>query len=133
MSTVLVVDDMPIFRDPIAASLRLAGYETACAADGASALAAARARRPDVILLDISMPVMDGFACLKELRAHPRLADVPVILLTAASDRKSIIEAGKFGVKDYLLKSRFSLADLLARVRKYAEPIPGAGRKTATG
>src|SRR5687768_17561134 len=111
MSTVLVVDDMPIFRDPIAASLRLAGYETVGAADGAAALASARARRPDVILLDVSMPVMDGFAFLRELRDHPGLATVPVILLTAASDRKFIIEAGKYGVKDYLLKSRFSLAD----------------------
>jgi CheY-like chemotaxis protein len=133
MSTVLVVDDMPIFRDPIAASLRLAGYETVCAPDGASALAAARARRPDVILLDVSMPVMDGFACLRELRNHPRLADVPVILLTAASDRKFILEAAKHGVKDYLLKSRFSLAELLTRVRKYAEPKPAAARKTGTG
>jgi CheY-like chemotaxis protein len=132
MSTVLVVDDMPIFRDPIAASLRLAGYQTVCAADGAAALASALARRPDVILLDVSMPVMDGFAFLRQLRAHPGLASVPVILLTAASDRKFIIEAGKHGVKDYLLKSRFSLADLLARVRKYAEPAAPA-RKTGAG
>ena len=132
MSTVLVVDDMPIFRDPIAASLRLAGYETLCAADGAAALTLARVRRPDVVLLDVSMPVMDGFTCLRDMRRDPRLADVPVILLTAASDRKFVIEAGKLGVKDYLLKSRFSLEDLLARVRKYAQPRP-ALRNTGTG
>ena len=126
MSTVLVVDDMPIFRDPIAASLRLAGFETLCAADGAAALALARVRRPDVVLLDVSMPVMDGFAFLRDLRRDPRLADVPVILLTAASDRKFVTEAGRMGVKDYLLKSRFSLVDLLARVRKYAEPRAAA-------
>jgi len=132
MSTVLVVDDMPIFRDPIAASLRLAGYDTLCAADGAAALALARVRRPDVVLLDVSMPVMDGFEFLRELRRDPRLADVPVILLTAASDRKSILEAGKLGVKDYLLKSRFSLSDLMSRVGKYAQPRPTA-RKTGTG
>jgi CheY-like chemotaxis protein len=133
MSTVLVVDDMPIFRDPLAASLRLAGYDTLCAADGAAALALARVRRPDVILLDVSMPVMDGFACLRDLRRDPKLADVPVILLTAASDRRFVLEAGKLGVKDYLLKSRFSLADLMARVGKYAEPRPAAARKTGTG
>jgi CheY-like chemotaxis protein len=132
VSTVLVVDDMPIFRDPIAASLRLAGYETLCAADGAAALTLARVRRPDVVLLDVSMPVMDGFTCLRDMRRDPRLADVPVILLTAASDRKFVIEAGKLGVKDYLLKSRFSLEDLLARVRKYAQPRP-ALRNTGTG
>jgi CheY-like chemotaxis protein len=122
MSTVLVVDDMPIFRDPIAASLRLAGYKTVCAATGAEALAAARARRPDVVLLDVSMPGMDGISCLRAVRADPSLADLPVILLTAVSDRQYVLEAGKLGVKDYLLKSRFSLADLLARVAKYAPP-----------
>jgi CheY-like chemotaxis protein len=133
VSTVLVVDDMPIFRDPIAASLRLAGYETLCAADGAAALALARVRRPDAVLLDVSMPVMDGFAFLRDLRRDPTLADVPVILLTAASDRKFVIEAGRLGVKDYLLKSRFSLADLLSRVRKYAAPGAAAARMTPTG
>ena len=119
MTRILVVDDKPIFRDPIAASLRLAGFETVCASNGHEALAAVRAHRPAVVLLDVSMPVMDGVSCLRAIRAEPDIARTPVILFTALSDKKVVIEAGKLGVQDYLLKSSFSLKDLLARVLKY--------------
>ena len=131
MNTILVVDDMPIFRDPIAASLRLAGYHTVCAANGRDALAAIRTHRPDVVLLDIAMPVMDGIACLRVLRADPDLGKTPVILLTAMSDKRYVIEAGKLGVHDYLLKSAFSMQELLKRVGKYVAPPPKGEGKTA--
>ena len=128
MSTILVVDDMPIFRDPIAASLRLAGLATVCAANGREALAAAAVHRPDVILLDVAMPVMDGITCLRSLRADPNLAKTPVILLTAMSDKRYVVEAGKLGVHDYLLKSAFSMQELLTRLFKYVEkPAKPAG------
>ena len=134
MSTILVVDDMPIFRDPIAATLRLAGFETVCAANGRDALAAAKTHRPDVILLDVAMPVMDGIACLRALRVDPDLGKTPVILLTAMSDKRYVVEAGKLGVQDYLLKSAFSMQELLTRVCKYvdrpAKPAPKAAGKT---
>jgi CheY-like chemotaxis protein/HD-like signal output (HDOD) protein len=129
VSTILVVDDMPIFRDPIAASLRLAGFATVCAANGREALAAAAAHRPDVILLDVAMPVMDGIACLRGLRADPELAKTPVILLTAMSDKRYVVEAGKLGVHDYLLKSAFSMQELLTRVYKYVERPAKPGGK----
>ncbi|MEZ0266602.1 MAG: HDOD domain-containing protein, partial [Phycisphaerae bacterium] len=116
MTTILVVDDMPIFRDPIAAALRLAGHQTAAASNGLEALATARASRPDLILLDLAMPVMDGLTCLRAIRADAALVGVPVILLTAMSEKRHVLEAAKLGVKDYLLKSRFSLTDLLGRV-----------------
>jgi HD-like signal output (HDOD) protein/CheY-like chemotaxis protein len=117
MTTILVVDDMPIFRDPIAAALRLAGYQTTAASNGLEALATARANRTDLILLDLAMPVMDGLTCLRAIRADAALVNVPVILLTAMSEKRHVLEAAKLGVKDYLLKSRFSLTDLLARVK----------------
>lgn len=117
MITILVVDDMPIFRDPIAAALRLAGYQTTAASNGLEALATARANRPDLILLDLAMPVMDGLTCLRALRADAALMNVPVIMLTAMSEKRQVLEAGKLGVKDYLLKSRFSLTDLFTRVK----------------
>jgi two-component system chemotaxis response regulator CheY len=109
VTTILVVDDMAVFREPIAASLRLAGYETLCAADGEDALRVARARRPDLILLDVSMPKMDGLTFLKHLRADPEVAGTRVILLTALSEKKHVLSAGALGVRDYLLKSRFRL------------------------
>ncbi len=117
MSSILVVDDMAIFRDPIAASLRLAGYTTYCAKDGISALAEMRQHHPDLVLLDISMPVLDGMGVLRAMRRDPALVKTPVILLTALADKKFVVEAAKLGVRDYLLKSRFSLAELAQRIK----------------
>jgi CheY-like chemotaxis protein len=118
MKLILVVDDMAVFREPIAASLRLAGYNTLCAADGEEALRTVRATRPDLILLDVSMPKMDGISFLKCLRADPANADIRVILLTAVSEKKHVLAASALGVRDYLLKSRFGLKELLERIEK---------------
>ena len=118
MQTIMVVDDMAIFRDPIAASLRLAGYKTVCAADGKEALRLLPDAKPSAILLDLSMPVMDGLSFLGALRAMPSMRDVPVIVLTALAEKETILKAGRLGVHGYLLKSRFSLKELLERVRK---------------
>jgi CheY-like chemotaxis protein/HD-like signal output (HDOD) protein len=118
VSTILVVDDMAIFRDPIAASLRLAGYLTLVAADGEEALEVARAKRPDLVLLDIAMPRMDGLTFLRHLRADPNLKATRVILLTAISEKQYVLKAAALGVGEYLLKSRFRLKDLLDRIAK---------------
>ncbi len=117
MAKILVVDDMAVFREPIAASLRLEGYKTECAEDGREALDQARITKPDLILLDISMPKMDGLTCLATMRQDPHLMHIPVIMLTADSDKDHIIQAAKLGVKNYLLKSQFSTEELLDRVQ----------------
>ena len=135
MSTIMVVDDMAIFREPIAASLRLAGYQTASAANGAEALTALYRQRPDLILLDVAMPVMDGMRFLQIVRNDPQVAHLPVILLSAMADKGHILQAARLGAKEYLLKSRFTVKDLLARIRKHLPagsnasgggPTPGA-------
>jgi HD-like signal output (HDOD) protein/DNA-binding NarL/FixJ family response regulator len=118
MSMILVVDDMAIFRDPIAASLRLAGYETRCAANAKDALTMAMARAPDLVLLDLNMPEIGGLTVLRAMRSDTRLKEVPVMLLTAVTDKKPLMEAVKLGVRECLLKSRFSLEDLLERVAR---------------
>jgi CheY-like chemotaxis protein len=127
MTLVLVVDDMAVIREPVAAALRGAGYEVVCAAEGREALARARERVPDAILLDLSMPGVDGMTVLRALRASPDTARTPVLLLTASADRDKVLQAAKYGVHDYVLKSRFSLNDLLDRLHKHigsAAPAP---------
>jgi DNA-binding response OmpR family regulator len=119
---ILIVDDMPAVVEPVATVLAEAGYETRCAADGGEALRVMDERTPDLVLLDVSMPVMDGLSVLRIMRRRPKLAAVPVILLTGASDKSSVVEAGKLGVRDYVLKSSFRLSELLARVTKYVKP-----------
>jgi CheY-like chemotaxis protein len=115
---------MAVFREPIAASLRLEGYETLGAEDGKEALKLARARHPDLILCDLSMPGLDGLTFLKQLRADASIAHVPVILLTALAEKENLIAAASLGVRDYLLKSQFGLAELLERIRNY-DVLPG--------
>jgi CheY-like chemotaxis protein len=105
---ILIVDDLAIFREPIAACLRIAGHQTMCACDGKEGLAMVRTHRPELVLLDMAMPAMDGLAFLRALRSDPAIADIPVIMLTAISDKARVIEAIRLGAREYLLKSRFS-------------------------
>jgi len=119
---VLVVDDTRIVREPISACLRSAGYETLEAADGAGALGLISTRKPDLMILDLHMTGMDGLTLLSLARKRPEMADVPVIMLTAEAGRQFILRASELGVKQYMLKARFSLADLLSRVQKSLQP-----------
>src|SRR4051812_40436043 len=125
MTLVLVVDDTSIIREPIAAALTAAGYQTVCACDGREAVAALERQTPDVMVLDLSMPGMTGLQVLEAMRRRPATANTPVILLTASADRDNVISAAQFGVRDYVLKSGFSLTQLLSRVQKYAQPGQG--------
>ena len=125
MPTILVVDDALICREPIAASLRLAGFKTLCAGNGQEALRILQNERPDLILLDIAMPVMDGITTLRKIRAIPQLANLPVIMLTAATDQRYMEQAAPLRPSEYMLKSHFSLPDLLTRVTRHlSNPAP---------
>lgn len=125
MPTILVVDDTPICREPIAASLRLAGFKTLCAGNGQEALWILQNESLDLILLDIAMPIMDGITTLQKIRAIPAFAHLPVIMLTAAMDQRYMEQAAPLRPADYMLKSHFSLADLLTRVKRHL-PTPAA-------
>lgn len=114
--TILVIDDTPIIRDPIAATLSGAGYRALRAANGQEALHVLDHHLVDLILLDVHMPVMDGLTFLRTIRQRPVTMKTPVIMLTAAEDRKDILEAAKLGIRGYILKSHFSLRDLMTRV-----------------
>lgn len=117
MSDILVVDDVALLRDAIVSALRREGFDVLSADNGRIALRLAHKFRPRLILLDISMPEMDGIACLEALRAEPETAGVPVIMLTDVADRDVVLRAAHLGVRGYLRKSSFSLDDMLAKVR----------------
>jgi len=127
MTTILVVDDMPIFREPIAACLQSHGYNVESAGNGREALDVIRRNVPDLLLLDIGMPVMDGLALLEILVADPKTKNLPVIMLTAIAEKDHVVRAAKLGIRDYMLKSRFSLKELLSRI---AARLPTGGAVT---
>ena len=127
MATVLMIDDVPLFRDVVLHALQRAGHQVACAANGAAAVEALKTIKPDLILLDLAMPEMNGLAFLKQLRADKALARTPVIVVSALSEAVEVKEAMKIGVQGHLLKSRFSLEQLIAMVQR----VVPANRGTA--
>lgn len=116
---VLVVDDNPDLRDYLARILAPA-YEVTTACDGRAALASVRARRPDIVVSDVMMPLLDGFGLVRELRSDPSTAAIPVILLSARAGEDSALEGLDAGANDYLMKP-FAARELLARVRTNVE------------
>ena len=111
---VVVADDNADMRDYLSRLLS-ERWEVTAVGDGASALALARETRPDLVLTDVMMPMLDGFGLLRALRDDPQLASVPVILLSARAGEEARIEGIEAGADDYLIKP-FSARELMARV-----------------
>lgn len=114
--TILIVEDDAELRFILVANLRGAGFTTLEAGDGYGALRAAREHLPDVILMDVAMPDLDGVATTRALRADPATEKIPVIMLTARSRAEDVIRGLEAGATEYLAKP-FDIAELLARVR----------------
>jgi CheY-like chemotaxis protein len=97
MTTILIVEDNEMNRDMLSRRLERKGYEVLIAVDGEKGLEVARANTPDLILMDMSLPVVDGWEATRRLKADDRLKHIPVIALTAhamANDRDKALEAG---------------------------------------
>lgn len=110
---VLVVDDEPMVREVVSAYLRREGYSTIEVGDGEAAMRAVKHDRPDLIVLDVMLPKLDGYSLLAELR---KSTSVPVILLTARSEEVDRVLGFELGADDYVVKP-FSPRELTARVR----------------
>jgi signal transduction histidine kinase len=116
MSTVLIVDDNVTARETLTAILEGEGYDLHQAKDGIQALAMLEQLQPDLILMDVMMPAMDGFEVCRRIRTTPQLAEVPIILLTALDDRDSRLKGIESGADDFLTKPP-DRRELVARVR----------------
>ena len=113
MTFVLVVDDDPAMRRTLSINLRARDYEVETAGDGRSALQVVDERMPDVVLLDLGLPDLDGIAVLTQLRSF---SQVPVIVVSARTESDDKVEALDLGADDFITKP-FSIEELLARVR----------------
>jgi phosphate regulon transcriptional regulator PhoB len=114
---ILVVDDEPDALDLIDFNLKAAGYDVVTAGDGAEALKKARAVLPELILLDVMLPEVDGMEVCKALRRDPSTADIPIIMLTAKAAEIDRIIGLELGADDYVTKP-FSPRELVLRVKK---------------
>jgi two-component system, OmpR family, alkaline phosphatase synthesis response regulator PhoP len=115
--TILVVDDDPAVSRLVEINLAQVGYQVQLAADGEEALALVAAAKPDLIILDVMMPRLDGFEALKRLRADPGTAEIPVIMLTARAQDEDVFEGYGRGAQWYLTKP-FAPNELRAAVRR---------------
>jgi DNA-binding response OmpR family regulator len=113
---ILVVDDEAVLVETIAYNLEQAGYRVVTASDGNSALEAARSESPDLILLDIMLPGIDGLEVCRQLRKESNTATTPIVMLTAKSDEIDKVVGLEVGADDYVTKP-FGRRELLARVR----------------
>ena len=115
----LIVEDEPTLLDTLKYSLKRQGYEVVTASDGVQALATARTEKPDLVILDIMLPGLDGFEVCRILRQEMSL---PILMLTAKDDEVDKIVGLEVGADDYLTKP-FSMRELLARVRAHLRRV----------
>jgi DNA-binding response OmpR family regulator len=115
---ILLVEDEPALLMVLADKFRREGFQVFEASDGEIALESAVKYRPDIIVLDIVMPSMDGLTMLKKLRENKWGNDVPVLILSNLSDPEQINEAAGSGAIDFLVKSNWGLDDVVAKVRQ---------------
>jgi CheY-like chemotaxis protein len=101
---VLIVDDEPFNVDYLQQELEECNYELLTAANGREALDKIKRELPDLVLLDLMMPVLDGFAVLTQLKADPNLREIPVIIISAANNSRSVVRGIRMGAEDYLTK-----------------------------
>jgi DNA-binding response OmpR family regulator len=120
MSRILVVDDEPHIVKLIEFSLTKNGFECLTAGDGVQALELAGAEQPDLILLDVMMPIMTGFETAQKLKADPATKDIPIVFLSAKSQTYEIEEGLECGASDYICKP-FTPKDLVEKVSSALE------------
>jgi CheY-like chemotaxis protein len=119
MPVVLVIDDAARARESVAQFLEHAGFKTIRAASGREAYATLYSQTPDLVLLDLMMPEMDGITFLQMIRHHPQWEHLPVIVLTELKDEhKLVARARQLHVNDLVPKANFGLEDLLMRIRR---------------
>lgn len=117
MTKIMIADDEPDIRDLVAFTLRFAGYDVSAFNNGAEVVEAAPLEMPDLILMDVRMPQMTGYEACKALKEDERVAQIPVVFLSAKGQESEIMTGLSLGAVDYLLKP-FAPDDLMKRVKE---------------
>ena len=113
---ILIVEDDNFVAEVYFAKLTEMGYQATLAQNGEEGLAELKKNKIDLILLDILMPVMNGMEMLEEIKKQEEWKNIPVILLTNVGEKESIQKVREFGVKDYLIKSHFTPAEVIEKI-----------------
>lgn len=114
---IVLAEDEPQIARLIEFKLKKEGYQVTWKENGEEALKAIKADKPDLILLDVMMPVMDGYEVLRRLKEDENLKSIPVVMLTARAQERDVVKGIDLGAEDYITKP-FHPAELLARVKR---------------
>lgn len=115
--TILLIEDEQMIATMYQTKFSMEGYTIETAGDGQAGLAKAKSLKPAIILLDIILPKMDGFAVLKEVRSDPSIAKTPVILLTNLGQDEDVKKGKDLGADDYFVKSNHTPAEIVTKVK----------------
>ena len=121
---VLIVDDDPYITDMYAVKFREAGFTVSASANGKEALAKIAEARPDVLLLDIVMPLLDGFEVLKRLQESGGAGSMKVVILSNLGQREDVERGLALGATDYIIKAHFTPSEVVAKVKNILEQKP---------
>ena len=116
--TILLVDDDFTLREMYGERLKTEGFQIIQASDGEEALQMAKKNKPNVILLDIMMPKINGFDVLKQIKADDELKDIPVLILTALIQEVDKIQGEKLGANGYIIKSETMPGEVIEKIKK---------------
>ncbi|MCX6784595.1 MAG: response regulator [Candidatus Komeilibacteria bacterium] len=116
--TILLVEDEEMLANMYEIKFKKDGYQLLKALDGEAGLALAKEKNPNIILLDVIMPKMDGFSVLRQLRADEKTKNIPVILLTNLGQDEDIKKGQELGANGYLVKANLTPAEVVAKVKE---------------
>lgn len=118
MEKIVFVEDETTLQKMLAVALKEAGYSVIAASDGEAGLAAVRSEKPDLVLLDLILPKMDGFTVLGEIKKDEATAHIPVIVLTNLESAEDVGKVVALGATTYLVKANYDLPDIVAKVKE---------------
>lgn len=116
---ILVADDDRFYSEIYKAKLAEEGYDVTVVGNGAEAVASAGERRPDLIILDMVMPIMNGFDALLKLKQMPEVMDVPVLVLSSLGQEEDAAKVREAGAAEFFIKTDLTMAQLMAVIKKY--------------
>ena len=117
--TILLVEDDKFISRAYRAGIGGEGFKVITAYTGVEGMAKAKRERPDLILLDLVMPMMDGFDLLKDLKKDPETKNIPVVILSNLGQESDIQKGKALGAADYLVKANWSMKDVIAKVKEH--------------
>lgn len=115
---ILFIEDEPSLQEVLTSALKKRGFEVEGALDGASGLALARSLKPDLVLLDLILPKMDGFEVLEKIKQDPAIKETPVIVLTNLENDQDVERVLALGAFNYLVKANYSLDNIIQKIEE---------------